>query len=190
MIHTKLKFAKEWSISLYEKFYCLDSLYSNYHKNSIFRCLVDFWYTLYKFYIWPLAYWLQCSPMVWETGVQSQVESYQRLKKKKKRRKKKKEGYLMPPGLTLSIIRYELRVKWINPGNGVVPSFTPWCSSYWKREPLGCPWLGLPTLLYIYIYIYIYICSQNIYIFWEHHLLKIHNESWKFLVVRTLAATT
>ena len=28
-----------------------------------------------------LAKWVECSPMVWETGVQSQVESYQRLKK-------------------------------------------------------------------------------------------------------------
>ena len=37
----------------------------------------------------------KCSPMVRETGVQSQVESYQRLKK----------WYLMSPCLTLSIIR-------------------------------------------------------------------------------------
>ena len=47
--------------------------------------------------------------MVWETGVQSQVESYQRLKK----------WYFMPPCLTLSIIRYGSRVKWSNPGKGV-----------------------------------------------------------------------
>ena len=26
-----------------------------------------------------LAKWIECSPMVWETGVQSQVASYQRL---------------------------------------------------------------------------------------------------------------
>ncbi len=37
---------------------------------------------------------LECSPKVWETGVQSQVESYQRLKKR----------YLISPCLTLSII--------------------------------------------------------------------------------------
>ena len=37
----------------------------------------------------------ECSPMVWETEVQSQVESYQRLKKL----------YLMLPSLTLSSIR-------------------------------------------------------------------------------------
>ena len=42
-----------------------------------------------------------------------QVKSYQRLKKK---------WYLMPPCLALSIIRYRSRVKWSNPGNGVVPS--------------------------------------------------------------------
>ena len=30
--------------------------------------------------LWHLAAWVECSPMVRETGVQSQVESYQRLK--------------------------------------------------------------------------------------------------------------
>ena len=54
---------------------------------------------------------LFCSPMGRETGVQSQVESYQRLKKR----------YLMPPCLTLSIIRYASKVKWSNPGNGLHP---------------------------------------------------------------------
>ena len=49
----------------------------------------------------PIASWLECSPMAWENWVQSQVESYQRLKK----------WYLMPPCLTLSIIRYGSRVK-------------------------------------------------------------------------------
>ena len=34
--------------------------------------------------------------------------------------------------LTLNIIRYGSRVKWSNPGNGVAPSPTPWCSSYRK----------------------------------------------------------
>ena len=65
---------------------------------------------------------LECSPMARETWVQSQVESYQRLKK----------WNLIPPCLTLSIIRYGSRVKWSNPGNGVAPSPTPWCSSYRK----------------------------------------------------------
>ena len=40
--------------------------------------------------------------------------------------------YLMPPCLTLSIIKYVSRVKWCNPGKGVALSPTPWCSSYWK----------------------------------------------------------
>ena len=38
----------------------------------------------------------------------------------------------MPPWLTLSIIRYASRVKWVNPGKEVAPSPTPWCSSYRK----------------------------------------------------------
>ena len=43
----------------------------------------------------PLAKQEECSSMSSETGVQSQVESYQRLKK----------CYLIPPCLTLCIIR-------------------------------------------------------------------------------------
>ena len=56
--------------------------------------------TLYNYYLriifvtGPLAKWVECSPIVWKTRVQSQIESYQRLKK----------WYLMPPCLTLRII--------------------------------------------------------------------------------------
>ena len=75
--------------------------------------------------------------MARETWVQSQVESYQRLKK----------WYLMPPCLTLSIIRYGSRVKWSNPGKGVAPSPTPWCSKLSKRKPSGHPRLWSPILL-------------------------------------------
>ena len=67
--------------------------------------------------------------MAREIWVQSQVESYQRLKK----------WYLMPPCLTLSIIRYGSRVKWSNPVKGVAPSPTPRCSKLLKREPSGHP---------------------------------------------------
>ena len=69
-----------------------------------------------------LAKWLEYLPMTQETGIQTQIDSYQRLKK----------WYLMPPCLTHSIIRYGSRVKWSNPGKGVVPFPTPWCGSYWK----------------------------------------------------------
>ena len=72
-----------------------------------------------------------------ETRVQSLVASYQRLKK----------WYLIPPCLTLSIIRYVSRVKWSNPREGVAPSSTPQCSSYWKNKPSARPRLQSPTLL-------------------------------------------
>ena len=62
--------------------------------------------------------------MVREIGVQSQVGSYQRLKK----------WLLIPPCLTFSIIRYVSRIKWSNPGEGVVHSPVPRCRSYWKRS--------------------------------------------------------
>ena len=60
-----------------------------------------------------LSVWIglvvECSPMDRETVVQSQVESYQRLKK----------WYLIPPCLSICIISYVSRVKWSNPGKGV-----------------------------------------------------------------------
>ena len=40
------------------------------------------------------------------------------------------------PCLILSNIRYVSRVKWRNPGKGVVSSPTPLCSSYWKGNLL------------------------------------------------------
>ena len=39
--------------------------------------------------------------------------------------------HLIPPCLPCNI-RYVSRVKWSKSGKGVVPSLTPWCSSYWK----------------------------------------------------------
>ena len=53
-------------------------------------------------------------PMVWETGIQSQVESYQRLIKL----------YLMPPCLTLNIKRYGLRVSGAIQGKEQRPPYT------------------------------------------------------------------
>ena len=78
-------------------------------------------------------------------GVQSQVESYQRLKK----------WYLMPPCLTLSITKDESRVRWSNPGKGLVPSPTPWCCSYQKGS-LQVTLNYSCQLYFTFIYIYIY----------------------------------
>ena len=60
------------------------------------------------------------SPMTRGIGVQSEVESYLRLKK----------WYLIPSYLILSIIRYVSKVKWSYPGEEVALSLTPRCSSY------------------------------------------------------------
>ena len=83
----------------------------------------------------------ECSSMTRETWVQSQGEPYQRLEK----------WYLMLPCLILSIIRYGSRVKWGNPGKGVAPSPTPWCSCYRKgslRINLDCGQLN--GIIYCY----------------------------------------
>ena len=90
-----------------------------------------------------LAKSVECLPMVRETEVHSQVESYQRFKKR----------HLMPPWLALSIIRLGSRLNWIYPGEGVTPSHTPWCSSYWK----GSFWVPLNKGHQLYLYIYIYV---------------------------------
>ena len=107
-----------------------------------------------------LAKRLECSLMARETWVQSQVESYQRLKK----------WYLMPPCLTLSILRYGSRVKWSNPGKGVAPFPTPWCSKLSKREPSGHPRLWSPTLLTLCIRTYVSFKSTGVLMCVRMHL--------------------
>ena len=52
--------------------------------------------------------------------------------------------------LKLSNIRYISRVKWSNPGKGVVASPTPRCSSYWKGSLLETLANGR-QLTYVYI---------------------------------------
>ena len=92
--------------------------------------------------------WVECLLMVWETRVQSQVESYQRLEK----------WYLMPCCLTLSIIRYVSRVNWSNPGKEVAPFPTHWCSSYWKGRLGGHPRLkggNFPFFIVIHDFVYV-----------------------------------
>ena len=79
--------------------------------------------------------------MVWETGVQSQVESYQRLKK----------CYLIPPGLTLSIIWYGSKVKWCNPGKEVASFPTPWGFAI-EKGAFGLPSTTVTNLTFLYIY--------------------------------------
>ena len=64
--------------------------------------------------------WVECSPMVQETWLQSKFASYQILKK----------CYLILPCLKLSNIRYVSKVKWSNPRKRVPLSPTPRCGSY------------------------------------------------------------
>ena len=111
------------AVLLQESFWHAINHENHYHKFH------HSWYIFQVSSRIPLAKWVECSPMVRETWVQFQIESYQRLKK----------WYLMPLSLTPSIIRYGSRVKWSNPGNGVAPSPTPWCSGYWQR----CLWVAL-----------------------------------------------
>ena len=76
---------------------------------------------------------VEWSPVVQETWVQSQIESYQRLKK------------MVLDATLLNTQHY--KVKWSNPGKGVAPSPTLWCSSYWK----GSFWVTLDYSHQLYL---------------------------------------
>ena len=104
--------------------------------------VMAFLYRLHVEVFGRLSYMTEFSPMVRETGVQSQVESYQRLKK----------WYLIPSCLTLSITKYGWRAKWSNPGKGVTPTPLPRGFHEWK----GSLRVTLDYGHYLYIYIYIY----------------------------------
>ena len=65
---------------------------------------------------------LKALPIVRETGVQSQVESYQRLKKM----------VLDAALLNTQHFKVWIKGKEEHPGNGVAPSPTSRCNSYWK----------------------------------------------------------
>ena len=74
---------------------------------------------------------------------------------------KTQKWYLMLPRLSLIIRRYGSRVKWSNPGKGVVSSPSPQYSSYWK----GSLWVTLYNgcQIYLDIYIYTYLFPINCY---------------------------
>ena len=87
-----------------------------------------------------------CSPIIREIRIQSQIEAYQRLKK----------WYLIPPCLTLSIIRYGSRVKWSNPRKEIAPFPRSWCCSFRKGNLRVTLNYGRPLLIRRFIDIHLY----------------------------------
>ena len=71
--------------------------------------------------------------------------------------KTQKKCYLMPPCLTLSIIRYGSRVKWSDPEKGVVTSLHLSVVAIEKGTFGSSSTLVTNFTYFIYIYIYIYI---------------------------------
>ena len=109
--------------------------------------------------IQPIGLVVECLPIAWETSVQSQVKSYQRLKK----------WYLILPCLTFSIIRYVSRIKWSKPGKGVAPFPTHQYSSYRKGSfhialDYGCQLIYVCTCGCIYVYGYELTINMCIYV--------------------------
>ena len=68
----------------------------------------------------------------------------------------------MSPCLTLSIIRYGSRVKWSNPGKGIAPSPTPWCSSFRKGSLRVTLDYG-SQLYFFFLLMMIYFCNANVF---------------------------
>ena len=127
-----------------------------------------------------MAWWLECSPIVWETWVQYQVKSCQRFKK----------WYLIPPCLTLSIIRYGSRVNWSNPGRGVAPFPIPLCSSYRK----GSLWVTLNYGCQLYFLLYfmlkwVFLISNYIvwfvWVLWHINLCRLFNVQSVFIQINS-----
>ena len=123
-----------------------------------------------------MALWVECLSMVRETWVQSQVMSYQRLLK----------WYLIPPCLTLSNIRYASRVKWSNPGNGIAPSPTLWCSSYWKGSLLVALNSGHQLYLLYLPKKYSMLLWQSWYKTWKIQLWTLKTHYLKFHALCTI----
>ena len=95
-----------------------------------------------------------------------------------------KKWYLVPPCLTLSIVRYGSRVKWVNPGKGVAPSLTSRCSSYRK----GNLWVTLDYGCQLYLHIKIHhrfsltLCSKTLYPGFDtklHLIARLQSESFE-----------
>ena len=80
---------------------------------------------------------------------------------------KTQKWYLTPPCLTLSIIRYGSRIKWVSPRKGVAPSPTLWCSSYRK----GSLWVTLDYSHQLYLIFMIIIFFWHAVI-WYQELLS------------------
>ena len=103
--------------------------------------------------------------MVREIGVQSQVESYQRLKK----------WYLMPPCLTLSYIGYVSRVKWSNSEKGVAPSLTI------EKGAFGSPSTTVANFNYLLIWFKELIPIQNRHLFTHSYSISVN--VWSYLQI-------
>ena len=85
----------------------------------------------------------------------------------------------MLPCLTLSIIRYGSVVKWNNPGKGVMPSSTPWCSSYWK----GSLRVALNYNRHLYLLYLLYIHKTFVNNFYKY--LKLYTKLRKNFIILT-----
>ena len=92
--------------------------------------------------------WCVCLPM---------VESYQRLE-------------IMALDVSLLNTKHykvQIKSKWSNLGKGVVCSFTPWCSRYWK----GCLRVALDYGLLTYdlfVHIEVFYCDTHTHTIWQY----------------------
>ena len=85
--------------------------------------------------------------------------------------------YLIPPCLTLSIIRYVSRVKGSNPEKGVAPSPTHRCSSYWKESLRVALDESRNFILLMYMRVYVCVCVC-VCVLWVQWKKKVYTLKW------------
>ena len=149
-LHLKMELNKSWKLYLYWKSISA-AKYLQFKENFDHGCFPSSWgrtnlnhlKEISLEYNLTLTWWLECSPMAPETWVQSQDESYQRLKK----------WYLMPPCLTLSIIMYGSRVNWSIPGKEYRPPLHLGIVVI-EKGAFGSPSTMVVNVTY-YIYVYV-----------------------------------
>ena len=87
----------------------------------------------------------------------------------------------MPPCLTHCIIRHGSKVKWSNPGKGVAPSPTPWCSSYRKGSHRVT--LDYGHQLYNFLGFVFWPGLANLFVSWNPREFYTSNFRGKILIV-------
>ena len=140
-------------------------------KLTYFRSVA---FTMALYLDWCSICFGYCLSMARETGIQSQVESYQGLKK----------WYLMPTCLTLSIITFGSRVNRAIQGKEEHPNLH-FSVVAMEKGAYGSPSTTILQLIYIYIYVCVCVCvCVCVFIYISMYIYTVvgqnNGNTWKF----------